>query len=75
MSRKMLIEALSENLPHLDEPWPVFILTKATKIPRGLTTDVSEFSPGFMIQMDFEFFFVKITCGFTSTFVAICYAT
>ena len=75
MSRKMLIEALSENLPHLDEPWPVFILTKATKIPRGLTTDVSKFAPGFMLQMDFEFFNVEIIRGFIYTFVSMCSAT
>ena len=26
-----------------------------------------------MLQMDFAFFSVEIVCGFTSTFVAVCY--
>ena len=50
-------------------------MTKATKIPRGPTTDVSKFVPGFMLQMDFAFFNVESICGFTSTFLAICSAT
>ena len=51
------------------------MMTKATKIPRGSTTDVSKISPGFMLQMDFSFFNVESIRGFTSTFVAICSAT
>ena len=50
-------------------------MTKTTKIPRGPTTDVSKFAPGFMLQMDFAFFSVESICGFTSTFVDICSAT
>ena len=34
----------------------MFVSTKATKFPRGPTIDVSKFSPGFMLQMDFSFF-------------------
>ena len=47
-------------------------MIKATKIPIGPTTDVSKFSPGFMLQMYFVLFNVEIIGGFTSTFVAIC---
>ena len=71
MARKVLMEGLPENLHKLEEPCPVCLLTKATKIPRGTTTDVSKFAPGFMLQMDFAFFNVESIRGFTSTFVAI----
>ena len=47
-------------------------MTKATKITRGPTTDVSNFSPVFMIHMDFSFFNAESIHGFTSTFVDIC---
>ena len=50
-------------------------MTKATKITRGLITDVSIFAPGFMLQIYFSFFNVDSIRGFTSTFVAKCYAT
>ena len=50
-------------------------MTKVTNIPRGPTTDVSKFSPGFMLQMDFSFFNVESIREFTSTFVAIYSAT
>ena len=50
-------------------------MTKATKFPRSLTTDVLKFAPGFMLQIDFAFFNVESICGFTSTFVAIFSAT
>ena len=75
MARKGIMEGLPENLPELEEPYPICILTKATEISKGPTTDVSKFSPGFMLQMDFAFFNVESIHGFTSTFVAICYAT
>ena len=65
------MEGLPENIPDLEEPCPIFLLTKANKIHRGPTTDISKFAPGFMFQMDFVFFNVEIICGFTSTFVAI----
>ena len=68
------MEGLPENLPELEEPCPICLLTKETKISRGPTTDVSKFVPGFMLQMDFSFFNVESIRGFTSTFVAICSA-
>ena len=75
MARKVLMEGLPEILPELEEPCPIYIFTKATKISRGPTTDVSKFAPGFMLQMDFAFFNVESIRGFTSTLVAICSAT
>ena len=48
------MEGLPENLPELEEPCLICLLTKATKIPRGPTTDVSKFAPGLMLQMDFK---------------------
>ena len=74
MAIKGLMDGLPENLPELEEPYPICLLTKATKISRGPTTDVSKFAPGFMLQMDFEFFNVESIRGFTSTFVTICSA-
>ena len=59
MAIKGLLEDLPENIPELEEPWPIYLLTKATKITRGTTTDASKFAPGFMLQMDFEFFNVE----------------
>ena len=50
-------------------------MTKAIKIPRGKTNDVSKFAPDFMLQIYLAFFNVEIICVFTSTFVAICSAT
>ena len=75
MARKGLMEGLQENIPELEEPCHICLLTKATKIPRGPTTDVSKFAPVFMLQMDFSFFNVESIRGFTSTFVAILYVT
>ena len=69
------MEGLPENLPDLEETCNICLLTKQTKIPRDTTTDISEFAPGFRIQMDFSFFNVESISGFTSTFVAICSAT
>ena len=40
------MEGLPENLPELEEPFPICLFTKETKIPRGPTTDVSKFAPG-----------------------------
>ena len=71
MARKGLMEGLPENLPELEEPCPICLLTKATKISRGPTNDVSKLAPGFMLQMDFAFFNVESISEFTSTFVAI----
>ena len=65
------MESLPENISELEEPCPICLLTKATKISRGQTTDVSKFAPRFMIQMYFAFFNVESICEFTSTFVAV----
>ena len=70
MTGKGLMEGLPKNLPDLEQPFPNYILTKATKNSRGPTTDVSKISPGFMLQTDFTFFNVESICGFTSYFVA-----
>ena len=75
MKRKGLLEGLPTNLPELEEPCPICLLTKATNIPRGPTTDVSNFVPVSMLQMDFAFFNVESIRGFTSYSVAICSAT
>ena len=69
------MEGIPENVPELEDPCPIYILTKAAKIPRGPTTDVSKISPVFMLQMDFSFFNVESIRVFTSTFLAICSAT
>ena len=71
MTRKGLMEGLPENLPELEEPCPICLLTKASKT----STDVSKFAPEFMLQMDFAFFNIESIRGFTSTFVDICSAT
>ena len=65
------MEGLSENIPDLDGPCLICMLIKATKLPRGPTTDVSKFCPGFMLQMDFAFFNVESIHRLTSNFVAI----
>ena len=69
------MEGLPENLPDLGKTYPIFFLTKATKITRGLTTYDLKFPPGFMLHMDFPFFIVESICVFTSNVVVICYAT
>ena len=46
-TRKGLMEGLPENLPEFEDPCPICLLTKATKITRGLTTDVSTPPPYF----------------------------
>ena len=75
MAIKGLKEVLPKHIPGSEYPCPIFLWTKANKIPRGPTIDVSKFPPWFMIQMDFEFFNVESIHRFTSTFVAICSAT
>ena len=46
MARKIIMEGLPTNIPDLDEPYTICILTKAINIPRGLTIDVSNFTLG-----------------------------
>ena len=72
MTRKLILAGLPENLLELEEPCPFCLLTKAIKIPRGPTTIVSKFAPGFILQMNFAFFNAENIRGFTSTFVDIC---
>ena len=75
MARKVPMEGLPENLPELEDPCHICLVTKATKITRYPTAYVSKFPPGFMLQMDFAFFNGESIRGFTSNFVAICSAT
>ena len=72
MARKWLIKGTPKNLPDLEETCPIWLLTKATKTPRGTTIDVSNFLSEFMIQMGFSFLNIESIRWFTSTFVAIC---
>ena len=55
MARKELNKCVPKNIPDLEEPCPICPLTKATRIPRGITIDVSKSPPGFMLQIDFAF--------------------
>ena len=75
MTVKLLMKVIPNNLPDLEESCPIFLQTKATKITRGPTIDISNFAPGFMIQIYFSFFNVVSIRGFTSNLVAICYDT
>ena len=74
MARKGLTEGLTENIPDLEKPCLICSMTKETKINRYPTTSVSNTPPCFMLQMDFTSLNVEIIRGFTSTFVAICFA-
>ena len=69
------MNSLPTDITDLEEPLPIFLLNKSTKIPIGPNIDVSIFSPRFMLQIDSSFFHVEIIHVFTSTFVAICSAT
>ena len=69
------MEGLLTNIPNLEDPRVIFILTKSTEFIMGHTIDVSKFDPGCMLQMYFELFYVETTREFTPTFVAIFYAT
>ena len=75
MARKGTMEVIPTNLPDLEEPCAICLLTKETKISRFPNIDVYIISPGFILQMDFSFFNVESIHGFTSTFVTICSAT
>ena len=56
MARKGPMECIPKNISGMEEPYHICLWIKTTKIPRGLTIDVSKFVPGFMLQMEFEFF-------------------
>ena len=71
MERKGLIEFIATNVPHLENNFPIYFLTKSTKVTIGQTTDVSNPTSGLMFQMNFQFFNVEIIRVFTLYFVAI----
>ena len=71
MARTGLMKCLLKFLPDLEEPCPIFLFTKATKITIGLVIDVSIFFSGYMLQMYFSLFNVESIHRFTSTFVDI----
>ena len=75
MSKKFIMKGLPKNLPDLEEPWPIRLFTKATKIPIGPNNNVSNIVPVFMLQMNITFFNVESISGFTSNFVSIWSAT
>ena len=66
------MEDIPENLPELEDPFPICLLTNAAKISRGKTIDVSKFATGFILQIDFAFFNAESIREFTSTFESIC---
>ena len=56
MARKGIMDGLPTNIPDLEDTFPIFLLTKATEIPRSSTIEVSKFPPGFMFKMIFFVF-------------------
>ena len=66
---------LPSNLTDLDQPYPIYFLTKANNITRGPTIDVSNSLPVLMIHMIFALFNVEAILVFNSAFVAICLST
>ena len=68
-------EGSPKKYPWLRKTFPICLFTKVNTTYRGPTIDVSNFSPGFMHQMEFLFSNVERKSGFNSTFVAIFYAT
>ena len=69
MSKKLLTEDNTNNLPVSEELCEICILNNTTIINRCHATDVSKFVPGLKIQIDFDLFDVKSICGFNSNFV------
>ena len=69
------MEGLPENFPEFEESYPIYLLTKATKIPRGTTTYVSKVSTRYMLQMDFSLFNIERIHGFHSNSLTICTVT
>ena len=60
MEIKGLMKGIPQHLPELEHPCHIFLLTKSTEVSRGPTIDVSNFSPGLMLQTIFSFFNVEI---------------
>ena len=59
MARKVLVEGLPTDIPDLEEPVPICLLTKSTQIYVVLTIDVSTPPPGFMLHIYFAFLMLK----------------
>ena len=59
MARKVFKEGIPENLPEFEEPCPICLLTKVTKITPCLTTDTSKSSSGFILHIYFDFPMLK----------------
>ena len=57
------MEGLLENLPDLEHPFSIYLMTKATKMFIVSTNDVSKSPLGFMLHMDFAFFNVESIRG------------
>ena len=49
MTKEGLVQGLTTNIPYLEEPCGICLLSKEDKISRGPTYDLSNFSPGFML--------------------------
>ena len=71
MEKKYLMKGLPTKLTEFEEPWTIRLSTKATKIIRGPSIDVSKFAPGLMLQMDSALFNVESIRELTLTFVDI----
>ena len=71
MAKKDLVKCVPTHLLGLEEPFPIFILTKETNITISPTIDLSKFSPDFMLQLYFPFFGVESICWFTSTLLGV----
>ena len=64
------MEGLPENLPKMEEPRPICLLTNATNTPRGLTTDFLNLPLGSCFRLILRFSLLK-----ASVVVDICFAT
>ena len=53
------MEGLPENIPELEEPLPICILTKATEITRGTTIDNSKLPWGSCFKCILRFSMLK----------------
>ena len=71
MLNKGLMKGLIIKLPDLEEPWPIYLVNKSSKITRGPKIDILNFAPVFMLHMDFELFDIESIFGSTSTFLDI----
>ena len=65
MSYKGIMKGIPKHLPEFEYPFPIFLLTKSTKINRYPTIGLSIFAPVFMLQMDFHFKVFKTSVDLT----------